>query len=415
MQTNPLALMRTNWKILTAATMGWALDAFDMTIFFFLIPDLAKTFHVDLKTMALIPLAMGGARLVGTIGFGAAADKWGRKLPLMISILWFCLFSGLSGLAWSYASLLLLRILFGIGYGGEWGTATSLLMESLPKEARALASGLMMAGYEMGFLLSAFCFKTLYPVLGWRWMFFIGVLPALLAIFIRKAIPESPEWLESRRKQKGKAKVGLTLNPAVFQGFAFVVGANFLFYGIFALYPTFLIQIRGLSPADVFPFVAMYSVASIVGKPVAGLLGRRFGERPVLLVYMALTVPITLLYTFNPAHWAMMVGAILIGLISNSIYGIVPTYLSRRFTAEERGLGLGIASGFNSLGAVAPFLIAVFTTTYGLEAAMTGTIMISAVFTFIAVSFQTKKWLAVPEEPTGFARSRSSSDLEASV
>ncbi|EGH71500.1 MFS transporter, partial [Pseudomonas syringae] len=182
------------------------------------------------------------------------------------------------------------------------------------------------------------------------------------------------------------------------QGFAFMLGANCLFYAIFALYPTFLIQVRGLSPGQVFPYVALYSVASIIGKPVASLLARRIGERRVLLTYLVLTIPTTLLYTWFDTPLAMLMGALLIGLITNSIYGIVPTYLARRYPAEERGLGLGIASAFNSVGAVAPYAISIFTASYGLANSMTGAIMIGALFTFMVASCNTKKWFAIPED-----------------
>jgi SHS family lactate transporter-like MFS transporter len=395
-----LSLLRSHWRILTAATLGWALDAFDATIYFFLIPHLGKEFGVDLKAMSLVLILVGIGRIIGTVGFGAAADKWGRKLPFMIAIVWFCFFSGLSGLAWGYMSFLAFRFLFSVGYGGEWSTGTSLLMESIPPKLRSLASGLMMAGYEVGYLLAAFAFYQLFPILGWRWMFFIGVAPALLAIFVRRAIPESPEWLATRKQQKTKPRVRLKLNPAMIQAFLFMLGINCCFYAVFALYPTFLIQVRGLTPAQVFPYVALYSVASLISKPAAGLISARIGERPFILFTLAATVPIALLYTYNEAPWAMAVGALLMGLVTNSVYGVVPAYLSRRFRPEERGLGMGIASAFNSVGVVAPYTIATFTATYGLSASMTGAIMVTALFAFIVASARTDKWIVDPEDVT---------------
>lgn len=391
------SLIRKHWRILTAATVGWALDAFDMTIFFFLIPHLSKEFDVSLSAMTLIVVVTGIAKLIGTVTFGAAADKWGRKIPFMVAIIWFCAFSGLSGLAWSYASFVVFRFMFGIGFGGEWSTATSLLMESLPERVRSLASGLMMAGYEMGFFLSAFCYYVVYPELGWRWMFFLGVIPALLAIFVRMSIPESPEWLESRKQPKEKVKKRLTLTPAVWQGFGVMASANFLVYAIFALYPTYLIQVRGLNPAEVFPYIATYSIASIIGKPLAGVIAKRIGERTLFMIYMVLTIPATLLYTLIDAKWAMFAGAVLVGIISNSIFGIIPTYLSRRFKPEERGLGIGISNGFNAIGNLAPFIISIFTAMYGLSVSMTGSIILSAALLFIIASFKTDKWIVVPE------------------
>ncbi|KOG03479.1 putative sugar transport protein [Pseudomonas syringae pv. aceris] len=185
--------------MLTAATLGWALDAFDMTIVFFLIPHLGKVFDASLTELAFVATMTGVAKVFGGIAFGKAADKYGRKLPFMVAVVWFCAFAGLSGLAWSYASFFFMRIMFGIGFGGEWATATALLTESLPKQIRSLGSGLMMAGYNVGSLLAGAAYAWLFPSLGWRWMFFIGAVPALLAIFVRKSIPESPEWLATKR------------------------------------------------------------------------------------------------------------------------------------------------------------------------------------------------------------------------
>ncbi|MBV8577788.1 MAG: MFS transporter [Acetobacteraceae bacterium] len=339
--------LRANWRILVAAMTGWALDAFDFTMLLFLIPHLREVFDASLPQMALVVTATGLAKVVGTVVFGAAADRFGRKLPFMVAVIWFSLFCGLSGLAWSYLSFLLLRILFGIGFGGEWSASAPLLMETLPPKARPIAAGIMMAGYELGYFISAFCFFAIFPVLGWRWMFLLGVLPALLSIFIRSGVQESPDWLERRSQKRQPEKLRVT--PAVVQGWAFMGAVNFMLWAVFALYPTFLISARGLSPAGVFPFVAIYSVTSIIGKPLAGYVAERFGERPMLLCYLLLTVPCTLLYTLIDTTWAMVLGAILMGLVANSAFGIVPMYLTRRFPADARGLGVGIGYAMTSL------------------------------------------------------------------
>ncbi len=396
MQSDLIPILRQNWRILLAATAGWALDAFDFTMLLFLIPHLKDLFQVTLPEMAFVVTATGLAKVIGTVVWGAAADKFGRKLPFMVAILWFSFFCGLSGLAWSYLSFLVFRIFFGMGFGGEWSASAALLMESVPERARSLAAGIMMAGYEFGYFLSALCFYQLYPVIGWRWMFFLGILPAVLSIFVRAGVKESPSWEAKQRKALPPQKLKIT--PAVIQGWAFMGFVNFMLWAVFALYPTFLITARGLSPAGVFPYIATYSIASIIGKPLAGRMVERYGERRVLVTYLLATIPSTLLYTLIDAPWAMAVGAVLMGLVANSVFGVVPAYLARRFPADNRGLGVGIGYAMTSLSVGAPYVIAVFTATWGLPVSMTAFIILGALVSAVIAAFPTERWLVREED-----------------
>ncbi len=264
-------------------------------------------------------------------------------------------------------------------------------METVPQKSRSLAAGVMMAGYEFGYFLAALCFYQLFPVLGWRWMFVLGILPAVLAIFVRAGVKESPDWSATRLTAAPRK---LRITSAVVQGWAFMGSINFMLWAIFSLYPTFLITARGLSPAGVFPYVAIYSAASIVGKPLAGRFVERFGERRVLVTYLALTIPSTLLYTLIDARWAMALGAVLMELVANSVFGVVPAYLARQFPADNRGLGVGIGYAMmTSLSVGAPFVVAVFTATWDLPVAMTGFIILGAVVSAVIAAFPTERWL----------------------
>jgi SHS family lactate transporter-like MFS transporter len=391
MEAQDLRDLRANWRIIVAAMAGWGLDAFDFTMLLFLIPHLRTIFDATLPEMAFVITATGLAKVVGTIAWGAAADRFGRKLPFMVAVLWFSFFCGLSGLAWSYASFLMFRILFGIGFGGEWSASASLLMESLPERIRGVAAGIMMAGYEVGFLLAAFCFRTIFPWAGWRWMFFLGVAPALLAIFIRSGVKESPVWLEGRRSARKAEKLKIT--PAVVQGWGFMAFVNFMLWAIFSLYPTFLISVRHLDPSGVFPYIAIYSVASIVGKPLAGHLVERFGERRTMVPYLLLTIPSTLLYTLIDDPIALALGAVLMGLVANSVFGIVPMYLARRFPPARRGIGVGIGYAMTSLSVGAPYIVAVFTPIWGLPASMAFFIAAGALVSAVIASCNTERWI----------------------
>ncbi|MDA8049836.1 MAG: MFS transporter [Rhodospirillales bacterium] len=383
------------WPILVAAMAGWALDAFDFTLLLFLIPHLKGVFQVGLPALAFVVTATGLSKVVGTIGWGMAADRIGRKLPFVLSILWFSIFCGLSGLAWSYGSLLVFRILFGLGFGGEWSSSATLLMETVPEELKGVASGIMMLGFEVGFLVAALAFRIVFPLAGWRWMLVLGVVPALFTLLVQRRVKESPLWLA--REGKREKRVALHATPAVIQGWVFMAFINFMSWAIFALYPTFLITVRHLSPAGVFPFIALYSVASIVGKPIAGRIASRVGERPMLVSYLVLTIPSVLLYTLNASHAAMVLGAVLMGLIPNSIFGIVPMYLARRFPAETRGMGIGIGWAMTSVSVIAPYLIAIVTPVLGLGASMATFIVIGAVLSIATAAIDTERFIPRPE------------------
>jgi len=369
-------------SVLTAATSGWLLDAYDFTILLFLIPTIGKAFHVSLVDMALVLTGTLFAKVVGNIIFGRWADITGRKFPFMFGVLWFAGFAGLSGLAWNYESFLIFRIIFGLGFGGQWSAAAPLLMESVPSEGKGLASGIMMAGWEMGYTLAALTYVFLFPVLGWRPMFAIAILPALvLVIFTHYKVKET--FTEELRKAKRTIKLNYNryVNGAALQGWAFMGGINFLGYAAWSLYPTFLETVRHLPAADIFYLIFAYSIASIIGKPINGYATRFMNDRILPAIYMMLVIPSTFVYLAFSQFFVMILGAVLIGLFANSIFGIVPVYLGRRFPEEARGFGSGTGYAVAGVaGGIAPYLVALLTLTRGLEFSMTFYIIASAIF-----------------------------------
>lgn len=235
------------WRAFWATFLGWVLDGFDFTILTFILIDIQNSFTIDralagaLGTVTLLMRFVGGA-LAGT-----AADRWGRRLPLMLSILWFSLFAGLSGFSTSYAMLFGFRALFGIGMGGEWAAGMPLVLEHWPARLRGVASGLLQGGWDWGFILSALVFTFVYPSLqpygdfAWRAMFWMGIGPALLVLWIRKNVAESPVWLERRkhlRETRRKDGVSLLrifrrdLLPTTLQMSALIGSFMFSYYSI---------------------------------------------------------------------------------------------------------------------------------------------------------------------------------------
>src|SRR6516162_5758455 len=206
------------WRAFAASYLGWVLDAFDFTILTFLLVDILRSFTVSAALAGSLGTITLIFRVAGGIGAGTAADRWGRKGPLMFSILWYSIFAFLSGFSTSYRMLFALRALFGIGMGGVWAAGMPLTLEHWPTRLRGTASGLMQSGYSLGFLLSSIVFQFGYPLvnhgqdLGWRVMLWIGVLPAFLVLFIIRGVPESPVWLARQHHLKDRdQRDGLSL------------------------------------------------------------------------------------------------------------------------------------------------------------------------------------------------------------
>src|SRR6266540_5874857 len=185
---------------LLASFLGWALDAFDFFVLVFVIPTVAEEFHVGVPEIAECITVTLAFRPVGAFIFGLLADRYGRKLPLMADLVFYSVIEVLSGLAPNYTTFLVLRALFGIGMGGEWGIGASLAMEKVPPRWRGVLSGFLQEGYAVGYLLAACCYFFVFPRWGWRPMFFIGGLPALLALFVRFRVKESEVWKETRHE-----------------------------------------------------------------------------------------------------------------------------------------------------------------------------------------------------------------------
>ena len=389
-----LTLLRSHWRIIFAAMAGWALDSFDFATLLFLIPHLGAVFHVGLPAMTLVVTATGFAKIVGTIGWGLAADRFGRKLVFMVAVLWFSCAAGLSGLAWSYGSFMALRILFGMGFGGEWTASVSLLMETVPAEIRPHASGIMVAGYEIGYLLAALAFHFIFPALGWRWMFFLGTLPALLTLFIRRSVNESPAWMREQKSPAGRRGRGtFVFNPAVLQAWLFSAAINFMLWAVQVLYPTFLMTVVHLRSTELLPFMVVYSIGSLTGKPLSGYVTSLMGERRTIVMFLCIVIPATSLYTLVSSHVLLGVGAFAMGLFASGLFGMLPLYQSRRFPVKGRATGIGISYAMTAASVVAPYAMALMAPSIGLKLAIAAFIAGSACVLIAISLFDTTRWI----------------------
>jgi putative sialic acid transporter len=360
----------TQWKVFLGAYMGWVLDGFDFTIVTFLLVDIQRSFTVDKALAGALGTITLIFRVAGGIGAGTAADRWGRKGPLMFSILWYSLFSFLGGFSSSYRMLFAIRALFGIGMGGVWAAGMPLTLEHWPARLRGTASGMMQSGYSLGFLLSSLVFQFVYPMvntgtdMGWRVMLWIGILPAFLVFFIMKGVKESPVWLDRQRHLKERSEkdslslvrlfrgdlIATTLHTSILMG-AFL----FMYHSITYWYPTLLVQMH----RPTLPYLAALNVGGITGaiafgRISEGALGRR-GSATIATLVGILAIP---LFVFTQNTALLLVGALAMGFFGAGNFGIVPGYLTERFPTVARAVGAGFAYHVGAgLGSFTPTLV----------------------------------------------------------
>jgi SHS family lactate transporter-like MFS transporter len=344
--------------------LGWALDGFDYTILTFLLVDVQRSFAVNATLAGLLGQVTLVFRVAGGIGSGTAADRWGRKGPLMFSILWYSGFAFLSGFSTSYGMLFTCRALFGIGMGGVWAAGMPLTLEHWPARLRGTASGMMQSGYSFGFLLSSLVYQFGYPLVnrtpdfGWRAMLWIGVLPALVVLFIMKGVKESPVWLERQRHLKTRQErdpvslgrlfsrevVATTIHTSIMMG-AFL----FMYHSITYWYPTLL----GKMHRQTLPFLLAFNVGAIAGALAIGRLSEtRLGRRGAAILSTVVGVAFIPLYVFTSDTTLLWIGALGMGFFGAGNFGIVPAYLTERFPTVARAAGAGFAyhvgAGFGS-------------------------------------------------------------------
>ena len=365
---------RDQWRAFWAVFLGWVVDSFDFNILAFSINDMQQSFTVDRTLAGMLGTVTLVMRLLGGTIAGTMADKWGRKLPLTLSIIWFSLFAALSGFSTSYAMLFALRALFGLGMGGEWAAGMPLVLEHWPAKLRGLASGLMLGGWYWGYLLAAATFQFVYPLfndtpdLAWRAMFWVCIVPALFTLWIRARVPESPVWLERQRRLK--ASGGLAREPRlsllrIFQPdllgttvqTTLVIGSFMcIYYSLNFWYPTFL---RDAGRSNLLPYLAAFNVGAILGTAAWGRLSEgRLGRRGAFTVTLILGVASLPLFLYGVSTTALVFGALTMGFFGMGVWGMAPAYTVERFPTEVRGVGPGFCYHAGAaIGAVMPYVL----------------------------------------------------------
>ena len=322
--------------VVAATFLGWTLDAFDFFLLVFVLKDIAQEFdtHIEDVTFAiLLTLAM---RPIGAYIFGRAADHYGRRPALMVNILLYAFIEFASGFAPNLTALLVLRAMFGIAMGGEWGVGASLTMESIPPHARGFVSGLLQSGYPTGYFLASIVYGLLFQYIGWRGMFMIGVLPALLVFYIRRKVPESPSWKPTTSEASTLAIVRSHWKLGIY-AVLLMTAFNFFSHGTQDLYPTFLEVQHKMSPHEVSLIAVIYNIGAIVGGLSFGSLSERFGRRRIIIIAALLSLVVLPLWAFSTTAVWLAVGAFLMQVAVQGAWGVIPVHLNELSPDDARG------------------------------------------------------------------------------
>jgi SHS family lactate transporter-like MFS transporter len=328
-----------------AGFLGWTLDAFDFFVVVFLLDTLAAQFAVPKRDIVNTLTATLLFRPVGALLFGMLADRYGRRVPLMLNVVYFSVIELASGFAQTYTQFLMLRALFGIGMGGEWGVGASLAMEQAPRKWRGILSGVLQSGYSIGYLLAAIAFRVVQTGVGmrWRWMFWLGALPALLALYIRTKVPESEAWKEHRAAD---FRAMWTAIRGHAKGFAYLVVLMtfmmFLSHGTQDLYPDFLKE-HHVAPNTIALIAIVYNIGAVIGAIIFGQLSQHIGRRYSMIAALAVSLLVIPFWAFGSSVGVLAAGAFLMQIGVQGAWGIIPVHLNELAPDSVRGLMPGLA------------------------------------------------------------------------
>jgi SHS family lactate transporter-like MFS transporter len=336
--------------VVAASFLGWSLDAFDFFLLVFVLKDIAAEFNTDISNVTLAILLTLAMRPIGAFIFGRAADKWGRRPTLMVNILLYSILELASGFAPSLTVLLVLRALYGVAMGGEWGVGASLTMETIPPHARGFVSGLLQSGYPAGYFMASIVYGVLFPYIGWRGMFMVGVIPALLVLYIRRNVPESPGWSKQTEAERGGTLAMLREHWKLgLYAIVLMTAFNFFSHGTQDVYPTFLEVQHKLSPHMVGIIAVIYNIGAICGGIFFGTLSETYGRRRCIIIASALALPVIPLWALSSGPVMLAIGAFLIQFMVQGAWGVIPVHLNELSPGNARATFPGVVYQLGNL------------------------------------------------------------------
>jgi SHS family lactate transporter-like MFS transporter len=323
-------------KVVAASFLGWMLDAFDYFLLVFVLTDVAHEFGVERRQVAWALTLTLALRPLGAFIFGRLADHYGRRPILMIDVGLYALLGFLTAFAPNLIVFLVIRSLFGIAMGGEWGIGASLAMETVRPDSRGLVSGLLQSGYPAGYLVAALVYAAFYAVIGWRGMFMLSFVPALLVFYIRRHVPESPGW----SRERGRAEGILPMLSAHWQlavyAIVLMTAFNFFSHGTQDIYPTFLQVQHGLDARITGTIAVIYNIGAILGGWTFGIWSQQIGRRRAIVIAALLALPVSYLWAFSTTFTMLALGAFLMQFCVQGAWGVIPAHLNELSPANAR-------------------------------------------------------------------------------
>jgi SHS family lactate transporter-like MFS transporter len=342
-------LSRSQRHAFIAAFLGWTLDSLDFFLLVFCVQAIASEFHTKPSAVLGAVFLTQAFRPLGALIFGILADRYGRRPVLILNILGFSVIELACAFAPSLNVLLVLRAMFGIAMGGEWGVGAALVFETLPKEGRGAFSGILQEGYAVGSILASAAFAVLFPLIGWRGMFMAGASPALLVLYVQARVEESPIWLAGANSRANQ-KTGAMIPPHIREfipTFLFLVLLMTAFmsfsHGTQDVYPTFLTAQMKLSPETVGLIGILYGLGSIAGGYVFGVLSEKWGRKRAIISAALLSLPVIPFYAYGHSAVVLGIGAVVMQFMVQGAWGVVPAYLTELSPAPVRATAPGLA------------------------------------------------------------------------
>ena len=368
-------------RALLAAAAGWMLDAMDVMLYAFALSAIRAEFGLDAARAGLLASVTLVASALGGIGAGLLADRFGRARVLVLSILAYSLFTGATATSRSVAELALWRALVGLGLGGEWSAGSVLVAETWPARHRGKAVGLMQSGWAIGYVLAAFLAAAVLPAWGWRPLFLLGVLPGLLAVWVRWRVPEPAIWRERGGEAKGGASLAVLSRPPYLgravAATSLATALLFAYWGLFTWVPTFLASPAGQGGAGLglvrsTGFVVAMQAGAFLGYTSFGVFADRFGRRPVVLAFVlgaAVAVPAFGLLARSEA--ALLFLAPVVGYLGHGYFSVFGALLAELFPSAVRGAAQGFCyNAGRAVSALAPFTVGALADRHGLGSAL---------------------------------------------
>ena len=327
----------TQIHVVVVSYLGWALDAFDFFLLVFVMQDVAKEFVAPLASVAVALMLTLAMRPLGAYIFGRLADRFGRRPILMADVTLYSLFGCATAFAPNLLVFLVIRALFGVAMGGEWGVGASLTMETIPPQARGFVSGVLQSGYPSGYLLASVAFGLLYSHIGWRGMFVVGVVPALLILYIRSKVPESPTFHRQRAAKVTAFGVLAKHWKLALYAILLMTAFNFFAHGTQDLYPTFLQKQRHFDHGTVSGIAVIYNIGAILGGLTFGSISQALGRRRAIITAALLAIPAVWLWAFSPTATMLAIGAFMVQFFVQGAWGVIPAHLNELSPPEARG------------------------------------------------------------------------------